>query len=220
MRPVPLSLWLLLTAQIEAREAAQARSPTQQQLPTAVRKMPPDQGAKFHHEYCAFAEHDLASTFPSHRHPHAAIAARQSLEDDDARRIWANASAELPLRPPFALLSGPEQDEEPKEPPPPWALFRRAASALALLEKRQWACPTGTKGCSAIGYPNSCCGEGETCMEVPDTGLGPVGCCPAGATCGGGILNCADGSTACGSEIGGGCCIPGFVCQGVGCTCS
>ncbi|KAK4153919.1 hypothetical protein C8A00DRAFT_43234 [Chaetomidium leptoderma] len=222
--PLPLSLWLLLTAQIEAREQTQTtKSPSDQHgLPTAIRKMPPDQGAMFHHEYCAFAEH-AAFAPASHNHkPHAAIAAiaaRSAHESDDARRTWANASAELPMRPPFALLSGPEGEENRDGTPPPapaWDLVRRAASALAFLERRQWACPSGTNSCSSIGFPNSCCGEGETCMEVPDTGLGPVGCCPSGATCGGGISGCADGNTACGSEIGGGCCIPGFVCQGVG----
>jgi hypothetical protein len=214
MRPLPLSLWLLVAAQIEAREA-QVESQSQHRLPTAIRKMPPDQGAKFHHEYGAFA--DTPAFAPAPRKPHPAIAARSTHDTDDARRIWANASAELPLRPPFALLSGPEFDDDERTPPPAWDLFRRAASALAFLEKRQWSCPSGTSSCSAIGYPNSCCGAGETCMQVPDTGLGPVGCCPSGATCGGGISDCADGSTACGSEIGGGCCIPGFVCQGVGC---
>jgi hypothetical protein len=213
MRPLPLSLWLLVTAQIEAREEAQADS--QHILPTAVRKMPADQGAKFHHEYCAFGDHSAFA--PASHKPHAAIAARSALEEDDARRIWANASAELPLRPPFALLSGPETEVQDDSTFPAWDLFRRAASALAFLEKRHWACPSGTTSCSSIGFPNSCCGTGETCMEVPDTGLGPVGCCPSGATCGGGISTCADGSTACGSNIGGGCCIPGFVCQGVGC---
>ncbi|KAK4241601.1 hypothetical protein C8A03DRAFT_12108 [Achaetomium macrosporum] len=183
--------------------------------------MPPDQGAKFHHEYCAFPEHEHAAFAPASSHkPVAAIAARSALESEDALRLAGNASAELPLRPPFALLSGPEfedEDQRIRPPPPAWDLFRRAASALASLQKRQWACPSGTSSCASIGYPNSCCRADETCVEVPDTGLGPVGCCPAGAACGGGISGCPDGSTTCGSEVGGGCCIPGFVCAGVGC---
>jgi hypothetical protein len=212
MRSLPVSLWLLLTAQIEAREQSQIDS--QHPPPTAVRKMPPDQGAKFHHEYCAFGDHQAFA--PASHKPHPAIAARGAQDEDDARRIWANASAELLPRPPFALLSDPESQDESTS--PAGSLFRRAALALAFLEKRQWECPGGTTRCSSIGFPNSCCGEGEKCMEVTDTGLGPVGCCPAGATCGGGITECADGSTPCGSNIGGGCCIPGFVCRGVGCT--
>lgn len=221
MRPLPLSLWLLVAAQIEQIEAreAQVEPQSQHRLPTAVRKMPPDQGAKFHHEYGAFAD---PSTFAPARppKPRAAIAARSAHEIDDARRIWANSSAELPLRPPFALLSGPEFEDDGPSPPNTRDLFRRAASALSFLEKRQWACPSGTSSCADIGYPNSCCGTTETCMEVPDTGLGPVGCCPSGSKCGGGISQCVYGSLACGSEIGGGCCIPGFVCQGVGCKSS
>jgi hypothetical protein len=237
MRPLPHSLWLLLAAQIEARAQAQAESQAQQYLhPTAIRKMPPDPGAKFYHEYCAFPENAAFAPAPPlppppPRKPLVARAARTALDADDARRLAGNASSELPLRPPFALLSGPEfvddADAEqiprppPPQPPPPpsaaWDLFRRAASAVAFLERRQWACPSGTSSCASIGYPNSCCGAGETCVQVADTGLGPVGCCPAGATCGGGVSGCADGSTACASELGGGCCIPGFVCQGVGC---
>ncbi|KAK3309096.1 uncharacterized protein B0T15DRAFT_129293 [Chaetomium strumarium] len=236
MRPLPSSLWLLIAAQIEARVQAQAEShsPLQQHrlVPTAIRKMPPDQGAKFHHEYCAFPEHEQHAAFApassSHK-PAAAIAARSALDSEDALRLAGNASAELPLRPPFAVLSGLEEFEFEDEdedrriapPPPPAAwdcLFRRAASALAFLEKRQWSCPSGTSSCASIGYPNSCCGQGETCVEVPDTGLGPVGCCLEGAACGGGISGCPGGSTTCGSEVGGGCCIPGFVCAGVGCV--
>ncbi|KAL1839698.1 hypothetical protein VTJ49DRAFT_1235 [Mycothermus thermophilus] len=204
MRRLPFSIWLLFAPQLEAR-----------QMPTAIRKMPPDQGAKFYHEHCAFADPDTSS--PTHVHAAAAAAARRSLDHDDKTLLWANASAELPLRPPFALLATLESGNDDDR-PPPWHLFRRARAALALLEKRQWACPKGTRSCDDIGYPNSCCDESETCVSVQDTGLGPVGCCPAGATCGGGVLNCADGSTACASEIGGGCCLPGYVCQGVGCV--
>jgi hypothetical protein len=186
--------------------------------------MPPDPGAKFHHEYCAFADHQTAFTAAATAaatppRARAALAARSALEADDALRRAANASTELPLRPPFALLSGSEFDYDEAEArmPPAWDLFRRAALALARLEARQWACPSGTASCAAIGYPNSCCSDGETCVQVPDTGLGPVGCCPSGAACGGAVSGCAGGSTACASEVGGGCCIPGFVCQGVGC---
>ncbi|KAL2264739.1 hypothetical protein VTJ83DRAFT_7249 [Remersonia thermophila] len=197
-------LWLLLAPQLEAH-----------QMPTAIRKMPPDQGAKFHHEYCAFVDPDTSS--PTHAPAHAHAAARRSLDHGDRALPWANASAELPFRPPFALLADLENGTG-GDTPAPWRLFHRARAALALLEKRQWACPKGTRSCDTIGHPNSCCNESETCVPVEDTGLGPVGCCPAGAACGGGVVGCADGSTACASEIGGGCCLPGYICQGVGCT--
>ena len=249
MRPLPISLWALIAAQIEARTTASEEP--RLLLPTAVRKMPPDQGAKFHDSYCAFPEHayrhqqqqypiDAAAEShfaPAESRPLAgALAARELLREEEGRgeearwqRREGNSSVALltppPMayRPPFALAMGEVG---------PWgvggtteedghgggSLFRRAAAeVLAVLQRRQWACPSGTRGCGIIGYPNSCCQEGETCVEVQDTGLGPVGCCPAGATCSGGVIGCTDGSTACASDIGGGCCIPGFVCQGVGC---
>ncbi|KJR83213.1 GPI anchored protein [Sporothrix schenckii 1099-18] len=97
-------------------------------------------------------------------------------------------------------------------------LVRRAADALARLQRRQWGCPTGTSSCESIGYPYSCCTDNETCYKVTDTGLGPVGCCPAGETCGGAVSDCKSDSTACPKSLGGGCCIAGYVCQGVGCV--
>ncbi|CAK7564945.1 MAG: hypothetical protein SEPTF4163_002851 [Sporothrix epigloea] len=97
-------------------------------------------------------------------------------------------------------------------------LFRRAADALARLKRRQWGCPTGTTSCESIGYPYSCCSETEKCYKVTDTGLGPVGCCPEGETCGGAVSDCTSSSTACPESLGGGCCIAGYVCEGVGCV--
>ena len=97
-------------------------------------------------------------------------------------------------------------------------LYRRASEALAHLQRRQWACPSGTASCSDIGYPYSCCSTGETCYVVTDTGLGPVGCCPSGSTCGGAVTSCSSSSTACPSSLGGGCCIEGYACAGIGCV--
>ncbi|EPE04992.1 gpi anchored protein [Ophiostoma piceae UAMH 11346] len=96
-------------------------------------------------------------------------------------------------------------------------LYRRASEALAHLQRRQWSCPSGTASCSDIGYPYSCCSTGETCYAITDTGLGPVGCCPSGSTCGGAVTSCSPSSTACPSSLGGGCCIEGYECAGIGC---
>jgi hypothetical protein len=205
MRLLPPSLWLLIAQQI----SADPKTP----LPTAIRKMPPDAGEKFYHSYYAFEQ-------PSAQQPFAirAIAARQSSQDQDARLLSTNASAELDLRPAFAPLDDRWTSKYDEEAYYAWRLLRRA---VAALERRQWACPGGTNSCQNIGYPNSCCQSGEACVVIQDTGLGPVGCCPAGLTCGGTISACAAGETPCGSEIGGGCCIPGYVCHGVGCkSCS
>lgn len=191
MHLLPQPLWLLIAAHLSA---ASAPNPL---LPTAVRKMSSDAGQKFYHHYNAF------DTQLRHVQPYnPALQARQAFLEADERLLSNNRTAQLELRPAFApIISDTEQA---------WRVLRR-------LQKRQWACPEGTGSCINVGYPNSCCQTGETCVVIQDTGLGPVGCCPFGSTCGGTIAGCAAGNTPCGSEIGGGCCIPGYVCQGVGC---
>ncbi|KAK3685470.1 hypothetical protein B0T22DRAFT_219039 [Podospora appendiculata] len=215
MHLLPLSLWLVVTSHLEAHALAQA------QHPTAIKKMPPDQGEKFYPEYCAFPDHGTFA--PPAQAPFApAAAAAAAAKAIAPRHLAANASAQIPYLPPFAPLLDDDDDEHQEQriipAAPGRSIFGRAAEALARLERRQWACPAGTSNCAGIGFPNSCCQTGERCVQITDTGLGKVGCCPAGATCGGTITSCTDGNTPCASEIGGGCCIPGFVCQGVGCV--
>lgn len=91
-----------------------------------------------------------------------------------------------------------------------------------IFEKRGYQCPTGTSSCSSIGYTNSCCATDETCVVITDTGLGDVGCCPNGQTCKGSVSSCdtAAGYTSCSNSTSGGCCIPGYTCDSVGCKCS
>ena len=88
-----------------------------------------------------------------------------------------------------------------------------------LFSKRGYQCPANTNSCTSINRPNSCCGTGEQCQLVTDTGSGDVGCCPSGATCGGSISTCntAAGYTACPDSSNGGCCIPGYACNSIGC---
>lgn len=85
------------------------------------------------------------------------------------------------------------------------------------LHARDFKCPTGTYGCTSIGRPNRCCGAGETCVSVQDTGSGDMGCCPSGQTCSGQIGSCQSGYTTCSEGLGGGCCIPGYECVPGGC---
>ncbi|EAW22903.1 putative GPI anchored protein [Aspergillus fischeri NRRL 181] len=85
------------------------------------------------------------------------------------------------------------------------------------LFRRDFKCPTGTFACMAIDRPNSCCGAGDTCVLVQDTGLGDVGCCPQGQTCSGVIGSCQQGYMSCPASMGGGCCIPGYECVSGGC---
>ncbi|KAG6011935.1 hypothetical protein E4U43_008028 [Claviceps pusilla] len=96
-------------------------------------------------------------------------------------------------------------------------VLRRAAQALDLLRKRT-SCPGGMNSCSDSGSPNKCCPLGTYCTSVPDTDVGHVACCPNGSICGGGIGKCPADAASCAPALGGGCCIPGYVCQGVGCV--
>jgi hypothetical protein len=87
-----------------------------------------------------------------------------------------------------------------------------------VLLKRQFKCPEGTLSCSSIGAPDVCCSGDSTCVNVQDTDIGSVGCCPNGRTCSGTIsCNEAAGYTSCPNSSNGGCCLPGFQCSGVGC---
>ncbi|KAK7190819.1 hypothetical protein DPSP01_007911 [Paraphaeosphaeria sporulosa] len=91
--------------------------------------------------------------------------------------------------------------------------------ARDMLLKRGFKCPTGTNDCSSIGQANSCCSTGSTCIKISDQGFGPVGCCPSGESCSGGIsCNTGEGYTSCPESPNGGCCLPGYSCSGVGCV--
>ncbi|KAK1754805.1 hypothetical protein QBC47DRAFT_403214 [Echria macrotheca] len=232
---LPHSLWALLALQLDAALSQQPQP--DQPIPTAIRKMPPDQGAKFHESYYAFAPvPDQQQDDPLRRRPRSPLPAIPDVILARSAALSGNSSLSPEpgrfnfLLPPFAVLSldEPEPESGPGVSEQNGGDSRRirrsqqaaAAGVLAHLEKRQWACPTGTSGCGAIGYPNSCCQDGETCVLVADTGLGPVGCCPAGSSCAGNVMACTGGSTPCGSDVGGGCCIPGYVCQGPGCVVS
>lgn len=92
--------------------------------------------------------------------------------------------------------------------------------ARDMLSGRGFKCPTGTNDCSSIGQPNSCCSTGSTCITISDQGFGPVGCCPSGGSCSGGIsCDTAEGYSSCPGSPNGGCCLPGYSCSGVGCKC-
>ncbi|KAI1742711.1 hypothetical protein F4680DRAFT_411542 [Xylaria scruposa] len=221
---LPPSLLLLLAAQLHAQQADprnQQDGQLQQTLPTAVRKMSPDEGEKFMPEYYAFAPADFYSR--NLQAPLQLLARGVEvfqLTPEEEALLAANSSAALTFRPPFprhhdyrtrSLEGRAQSDLRP--------LYRRMADALARLRGRDFTCPAGTHVCSNINEPNYCCTDGTTCFVVenaPDAGN--VGCCPDGQTCGGSVATCADGNTACPAEEGGGCCIPGFVCADIGCV--
>ncbi len=187
--------------------------------PVAVKKMSEDESEMFFPEYWGFREQvDQFAIFGNvPADSGAGWSLRKEFEEEDAR-MSTNSSTALSMRPPFLVRAKQENALSRRE----IQAFARgrvkigtsAAAVLALLEKRQYACPAGTAACS--NAPSLCCAPGETCVTVTDTGIGTIGCCPAGYSCSG-TIQCVGGNTPCASDIGGGCCIPGDVCATVGC---
>ncbi|TKX18549.1 hypothetical protein C1H76_9338 [Elsinoe australis] len=135
------------------------------------------------------------------------LGSRASLQRNGSRLSTMDNSTYTPFNPP---LSPHREGSEPNH------VLRMARSIF----KRDFECPVGTFACTSIGQSNSCCQSGETCISVQDTGLGPVGCCPQGQSCGGEVTSCNtdEGFSSCPGSPNGGCCIPGYQCQGVGCV--
>lgn len=176
-----------------------------------VRKMSTDEGEKFFFDYWQFGDD-----------PGETLLEREVQEEGNS------TLADL------ALASSPDDPEEPAEDnfnfPDALFLARSYAFQPAFsLETRSWSkwrnplaardfkCPTGTNACTSIGRSDRCCGTGDTCEIVPDTGSGDVGCCPAGESCNGGVGSCQAGYTGCSQALGGGCCIPDYDCVPGGC---
>ncbi|KAL3425808.1 GPI anchored protein [Phlyctema vagabunda] len=135
--------------------------------PVGVMKMGVDEGEKFFPEYWQF-EGEL-------EHANQAPLRPRTLEEE--ARLLLNTSTSPAYNPPFALHSTGSKGLNMQELKPRAPGARQAAAVLALLQRRDYQCPTGTTDCSAIGFPNSCCTTGETCYEIQDTGFGGVGCC-------------------------------------------
>lgn len=192
----PGALLVLVASQLQA-----------QQLPTAIKKMSLEEGEKIMPHHLAFAPEFAPLVSP--------VQARSLLTAEEELLLAANSSALVSFRPPFGKHSTGTLDLRQNGP-----LWRRAKEALHRLQGRDFSCPTNTASCDSIGQPNYCCATGETCYTVEDADAGNVGCCPDGQNCGGSVGTCGSGSTACAAEVGGGCCIPGFVCAQVGCIAS
>lgn len=191
---------LLLVAIHLGRTQADTRG-----LPTAIRKMSSDAGEKLLQEYLAFVEHDQVASVGT--------------AGMEGEVLAVNSSASIPYCAPFAPHFGREleaRDDTGGGGTGEEFLSQRAGDVVARLGRRDYACPTGSSDCSSIGYPNSCCQTGLRCVQITDTGLGPVGCCPDGISCSGSIA-CSGSQEGCPSDIGGGCCIEGFVCASIGC---
>lgn len=164
--------------------------------PTALRKLSPDSNEKILPEHLAFAPIPDPLSLPSDL---------EYLEPNE--HGGSNASAGLFY---YRRAFSAHFDETHE------GMLRRAAEALAILEKRS-SCPAGMESCDSIGARNKCCQRGTYCTDVPDSNVGNVACCPEGSRCGGAVGKCPSSAVSCPSELGGGCCIPGFSCQGAGC---
>ncbi|KFY82590.1 hypothetical protein V500_10445 [Pseudogymnoascus sp. VKM F-4518 (FW-2643)] len=167
---------------IQKREAIAARIGAGTK-PVAVRKMTEDEGEMFFNEYWGFEAREEEGAAGAAVGDGDVLRREYQDEEDIAR---TNPSTVFSFRPAFAIheASSPALSEAQ-------ARHQRSSRALAALLKRAFQCPTGTSACTSISQPNYCCATSESCVSITDTGLGPVGCCPAGQSCGGEITHYA-----------------------------
>ncbi|PQE10930.1 GPI anchored protein [Rutstroemia sp. NJR-2017a WRK4] len=142
--------WVYGRAEKEEDGAVRRGGDNTAQSPVGVMKMSVDEGEKFFMEYWQYGENTQSEVVEEAET--GSVRARDLKEEV---RLLANASTPITFRAPFALhtedQSGPLAYEELR------MRERDSAAALAVLEKREFKCPTGTSNCSSIGYPNSCC---------------------------------------------------------------
>ena len=216
VKPWPFGLGSLERSKSElesstSRDGTPIRQHTDQ-VPIAVRKMSGDKGEMFFPEYWQFeTETDSASKL--------GLEERRSLsrplgplEEKSTVKDWANASIQQLLQAPYALHTNEHLETRSL-----FSRLLRSPEAIFALDTRSFACPGGTSACTSINRPNSCCATGLVCQITTDAGLGDVGCCGSGQVCGNTVAGCPAGDTACPDSLGGGCCIPGSVCDSVGC---
>lgn len=182
------------------------------QVPIAVRKMTGDQGEMFFPEYWQFEVESNGAQKLEQEKRRPIPRSLKLLKDEPIVKDWANASIPQPLQAPFSLHTNDQLGARPL-----MSRLLRSPGAIFALDTRNFACPGGTDACTSINRPNSCCATGLTCQLATDGGLGDVGCCEAGQTCGQDVSGCPNEYTLCPSSLGGGCCIPGSACDGVGC---
>ncbi|KAI9811584.1 MAG: hypothetical protein M1827_005333 [Pycnora praestabilis] len=181
-----------------------------------------DEGEKFFMEYWQFDEFgtkDKQSLHVVRQGSDEGVVVRRKISTERLQRRseeevlegYANSSITYSFMPPFSLHTNEQMSFNSK-----WRRFR--GDHIWPLQKRAFECPTGTSNCSAIGRPNSCCAQSETCQLITDTGLGDVGCCGQGLTCSGQVTACETGTISCPNNPGGGCCITNYSCVDVGCV--
>ena len=217
---IPWRQYVPFLAEEEGRYGGDSRSHIQQDLALVqgVRKMSADEGEMF---------------FPDYWTPHSQ--ARREEEWWSSQRVDAGVENQL-----LELPTGNSTDNSSLLPPAQAAyavhelstaqpfshhhhplrldflllLHRRALP----LSKRDFQCPGGTSACTGIDRPNSCCPANYSCKALTGSPDGDVGCCAEGTDCGTAISECAADQTTCPGDQGGGCCLPGYTCAGVGCA--
>lgn len=187
-------------------------STDQLQKVTGVRKMTEDEGEMFFPEYWT-----LATSQPDDAHenfegyllqPQVSTASRPAPGQGNISLHWQ-------LHRPYALHTDHELSPLDQFSLP---LLPRKFQPSNLFSRRGFACVDGTRPCNSINRPNSCCSAEESCQLITDTGSGDVGCCAQGSgDCSNEVSKCQDGYESCPGAQGGGCCIPGYSCAGVGC---
>lgn len=183
-----------------ARRNVEIQRKLVEQTPRGVRKMSVEEGEMFFLEYWQF---DLADEMLESGEPDPGIKSRiptsyRQYGEMDNTEPAMNTSIPLFLQPPFPLHNKQPMTSNP--------LFRRLLrTPFAELARRDFQCPTDTSNCVSVGFPNSCCATGTTCIAVTDTGAGGVGCCAPGTNCNSGqVVGCQQGYTLCAGSYGGG----------------
>lgn len=183
------------------------------QEPVGVRKMSGDESEMFFMEYWQIDAKLYDADNLSYRDRNRRLIRSHGPDlVENAVPGLRNASIPHILEAPFALHSERRIMSNP--------LLRRLPQALSLLGERAFQCPSGTSDCSSISRPDSCCPSGEACQLITDSGQGDVGCCGQEQSCSQQVAGCQQGYSSCPGTQGGGCCIPGYVCVGVGCECT
>lgn len=173
-----------------------------------VKKMSNDEGEKFFWDYWHFSdgistgEGESELDELSSRNISSVPATNTNTDTNNGGKDISIRS--FPLQPAVSL-SGPKSKN------------RHGLNGFPPLFQRDFECPSDTHACTSINRPNRCCGAGDTCQLVQDSGDGDVGCCPQGVECSNEIGSCPGGYAACSGELGGGCCIPGYECVVGGC---
>lgn len=170
-----------------------------QPLATAIKKQLPDANEKLFPDHLAFEPLPALNPFET------TVATNLWLDDQEDKDAGSTNSTKR-YHPAFSYHFQESEED----------LLKRAADVLVILQNRA-ACPSGMESCSSIGSPDKCCTDGTYCTNVSNSDSEQIACCPDGATCGGGVGACPSDAVSCPSELGGGCCIAGYVCQGVGC---